>query len=207
MKIIVETEQYIVLHKPAGLLVEASPHFPSVEAWVMSYLKAKDTRKNPFVGIVHRLDRPVSGVLLVAKKKSYLKAFNEQFRLRSVEKIYRAWVQGKPPSANATVEHWLITDPKLKKSLIVVGAQKNASAVRLSYTTIVKETDKTLLEISLHTGKFHQIRAQMAALGCPIVGDEKYGATLRFQQDAIALEAFRLSVNEPMSGERLTFEV
>jgi 23S rRNA pseudouridine1911/1915/1917 synthase len=207
MRIIAETVQYIVLHKPAGLLVEVSPHFPSVEAWVMDYLQAKDPRKSPFVGIVHRLDRPVSGVLLVAKKKSYLKAFNEQFRLRSVEKIYRAWVQGKPPVSTATVEHWLLTDPKLKKALVVPNIQKNASSVRLSYTTIVKKADQTLLEIKLHTGKFHQIRAQMAAIGCPIVGDEKYGATLPFRQDAIALEAVKLSVDEPISGERLTFEV
>jgi 23S rRNA pseudouridine1911/1915/1917 synthase len=203
--IITQTSQYTVVHKPAGLLVEHSAYYPSVEDWLYNEIKKKDERKTPFVGIVHRLDRPVSGVLLLANKKSYLKAFNEQFRLRQVQKTYRALLENKPKESKGILKHWLVEDKAAKQSFIFEKAVKNAVEVVLSYRIIKEKGNQTIVEIDLHTGKFHQIRAQFAAIGCPIVGDLKYGATQFYQKEAIALHAYRLVVNEPLTGEQLEF--
>jgi 23S rRNA pseudouridine1911/1915/1917 synthase len=203
--IIAQTAHYTVINKPAGLLVEHSMYYPSVEDWLLAEMQKKDARKTPFVGVVHRLDRPVSGVLLMANKKSYLKAFNEQFRLRQVQKTYRALLENTPSMPSKTLKHWLIEDKKAKQSFAFDKTIKNAVEVALSYKIIAQRGNQCVVEIDLHTGKFHQIRAQFAAIGCPIVGDLKYGATLPYQQDAIALHAYRLSINEPLTGERLEF--
>ncbi len=206
--IIAQTPHYTVLHKPAGLLVERSPYYASAEAWLYDQILQKDTRKTPFVGVVHRLDRAVSGVLLMANKKSYLKAFNEQFRLRQVEKTYHALLEATPKEPFGTLKHWHLEDKLQKKAIISAKSSKNATEVALSYKIVTSfDNHQCLVEIDLHTGKFHQIRAQFAAIGCPIVGDTKYGATQAFQPDAIALHAHRLVVTEPNTGERLVFEI
>jgi 23S rRNA pseudouridine1911/1915/1917 synthase len=203
--IIAQTAQYTVINKPAGLLVEHSMYYPSVEDWLFAEMQKKEPRKTPFVGVVHRLDRPVSGVILLANKKSYLKAFNEQFRLRQVQKTYRALLENTPATLSGTMKHWLVEDKAAKQSFIFDKAVKNAVEVSLSYNILEQRANQCIVEIDLHTGKFHQIRAQFAAIGCPIVGDLKYGATQLYQQDAIALHAYRLAVNEPQTGERLEF--
>jgi 23S rRNA-/tRNA-specific pseudouridylate synthase len=204
--IIAQTSHYTVLHKPAGLLVERSPYYPSVEAWLYDEIQQKDGRKTPFVGVVHRLDRAVSGVLLMANKKSYLQAFNEQFRLRQVEKTYHALLEVAPKEAFGTLKHWHLEDKMQKKAIVSSKPSKNATEVALSYKILSSCENQHFVEIDLHTGKFHQIRAQFAAIGCPIVGDIKYGATQAFYPDAIALHAHRLVVTEPNTGERLVFE-
>jgi len=206
IEILAETAQYIVINKAAGLLVEHSPYYPSVEDQVRQYLLTKEPRKEPFVGIVHRLDRAVSGVLLLAKKKSYLKAFNEQFRERKVKKTYLAWVENRPANTEALLSHHLLIDKSEKKSQAFAKAQKGSVEVSLSYKVMDAKDDRYLLEIDLHSGKFHQIRAQLQAIGSPIIGDKKYGSTRDFYVDAIALHACRLEVLEPISGERLVFE-
>ena len=204
--IIAETPHYIVLHKPHDLLVERSPYFPSLEQWVASYLAQREPRKVPFVGIVHRIDRAVSGVVLVAKKKSYLVAFNEQFRLRQVTKTYHALVEQPPPEPKGTLHHFLTENKKEKKAEISAKLVAHAKACSLSYQVLKTTSPSIMLEIALHTGKFHQIRAQLAYIGCPIIGDEKYGARPTRSIAHIALQAHRLEVTEPNSGERLVFQ-
>lgn len=206
LKIIIETPNYLVVDKPCGIQVEYSPYYPSIEQWILDYLKIQNPKKEPFVGIVHRLDRPVSGVLLVAKKKSYLKMFNEEFRLRHVKKIYQAWVENAPIEQNATLEHYLLINQKEKKAMIVNKGTKNAMPVSLTYSKIEDYKDKNILEIDLHTGKFHQIRAQLAAIGSPIIGDEKYGSRLPYQPNSIALHATKLIINDTILSQEVTFE-
>lgn len=206
MQIIAETAQYLVINKPNGLLVEQSPYFPSVEAWAAAHILHQQPRRTPFVGIVHRLDRSVSGILLIAKKKSYLQAFNEQFRLRQVTKQYVALVENQPTKASATLQHFLSIDKKAKKAIITPRKIADAHEVSLSYEVLATNASQSLLSIDLHTGKFHQIRAQLSAIGCPIVGDIKYGANTPFVAEAIALHAKQLTVTDPQTGLALSWQ-
>lgn len=196
-----ETPQWLVVNKPGGLLVERSLYdFPSVEVEVENYLKAQSMR--PFVGIVHRLDRAVSGVLLVAKKKQALKLLNEQFRDRKVKKRYWALVENAPPQAQGLLSGWLLKDQLQKKAFIFEQQRTGTLACSLEYKSLGQKSGLTWLEIDLHTGKFHQIRAQLAAIHCPIAGDEKYGATSSsYARDAIALHARSLGFFDPSTGK------
>lgn len=202
--ILYESAWLLAVNKPAGLLVEQSPHYPSVESWAENYV-AQQTRK-PFIGIVHRLDRPVSGVLLLAKRKAALKDLNEQFRQRTIQKTYLALVEKEPPAPSGKLLHWLKKDVKNKKAIIYNHLVNQSDECLLGYNFQYKIGNYYLLKIELHTGKFHQIRAQLAAIGCPIVGDEKYGATNAYQKDAIALHANVLRFKDPLSGDPLTIE-
>ena len=204
--VLYESPHLLAIDKPGGLVVERDPHgYPSVEEWALEYLAT--TVKNPYVGIVHRLDRPVSGVLLIAKKKSVLRELNRQFEQRSVEKIYLAVVERVPDETFGTLEHWIGKDQKEKRAIVKPAPTAGAFACKLEYE--LRKTlpnGRALLEVRPHTGKFHQIRVQLAAVGCPIVGDEKYGATSSFKPDAIALHAWKLGFTDPVSGEWIWVE-
>lgn len=202
--VLYESTWLLVVNKPAGMVVEKSPHYPSVESWAKNYV-AQHTQK-PFVGIIHRLDRPVSGVLLLAKKKAALKDLNEQFRLRTIQKIYLTLVEKEPPTPSATLTHWLKKDVIYKKALIYKYAVNQSEECSLTYHIKEKIESYFLLEIQLHTGKFHQIRAQLAAVGCPIVGDKKYDAISPYKEDAIALHASRLTFVDPLTQQSVTIE-
>lgn len=202
--VLYESAWLLAVHKPAGLLVEKSLHYPSVEAWAETYV-AQQTRK-PFIGIIHRLDRSVSGVLLLAKKKAALKDLNAQFANREVQKIYLALVEQKPAAATGTLTHWLRKDSQLKKAFVFDKSVADSVECWLDYKILEETKTGYLLEIQLHTGKFHQIRAQLTAIGCPIVGDEKYGATSLYHPNSIALHAWKLTFREPLTQEEMTIE-
>jgi 23S rRNA pseudouridine1911/1915/1917 synthase len=188
LTILAETPHWIAINKPAGLVVERDRHgYPSVEEEVSTYLKRG--KREPYVGIVHRLDRPVSGVLLLAKKKSALKQLNEQFRLRQVKKVYWAVVENRPPSDQGLLEGWINKDAVGKRAVYSKEAGKGALPCSLSYKLLAEAEGRYLLEIIPYTGKFHQIRVQLAAIGCPIIGDQAYGSTAVYASNAIALHA------------------
>ncbi len=198
--ILKETPQYLVINKPAGLIVEKNPYESStIEEMALTYLQS--TKPNAYLGIVHRLDRVTSGVLLLAKKKSVLKAFNEQFRLRKVRKTYLALVENSPPKSKDSLIHWLQKDLKNKKAIVSLNPAKKASECKLRYRLLKSTAKGYLLEIQPHTGKFHQIRAQLSAIGCPIVGDKKYGASGDFGQNTVALHASKLQFRDTINGE------
>lgn len=195
MDILAETDSFLVINKTAGLLVEQSPYYDSVEAQALQYFSK--TKKKPFAGIVHRLDRPVSGALLMAKKKSTLKTLNEQFSRRSVQKIYLALVAAPPPGKSGELCHWLKKDQKNKRAEVFETPVKEVTECRLSYRLLAQNLSAYLLEIIPFSGKFHQIRAQLSAAGCPILGDEKYGSRSDYLPEAIALHAWKLSFQNP----------
>lgn len=199
MNIILENDHLLAINKPAGWTVEHAAHHSSIEDWAREHV-ANQSRK-PFIGIIHRLDRPVSGVLLLAKKKIALKQLNEQFRERKVRKTYLAIVSGQPPATSDKIQHWLIKDRQNKKALIVREATPEATETVLHYRVLKQSNHHFLLEIHPYTGKFHQIRAQLAAIGCPILGDEKYGGPALPRQDVIALHAYRLAFTYPFLDE------
>lgn len=169
------------------------------------YIKNKHRKPgNVFLGLVHRLDRPVSGVVLFAKTSKAASRISEQLRSRSVEKIYRALVHGavNPPSGS------LLSFLKKgeKKVRLVREGEAEAKKASLSYRTLHGVKDKTLLEIRLHTGRKHQIRVQLAGLGHPVEGDAKYGAPYALSGGAIRLLSFSLTFKHPTRDERITIK-
>lgn len=199
--VLVETSAWIAVDKPAGILVERHSEFASVEAWVANYLTTRN--RKPFVGIVHRLDRPVGGVLLLAKKKSVLKLLNEQFARKRVQKFYRATVGNMPEPAEGKLLHFLKKDNRLRRAVVTTAAGGGVRS-ELRYR-LLEATDRGYeLEILPLSGRYHQIRAQLSAIGCPIVGDEKYGGPAWSQPDAIALRAQRIIFTDPVSGKRVS---
>ena len=198
IKIIAETTHYLVLNKQAGLIVEKNPYeFPTVEDLVYQYLEEK--QKKVILGIVHRLDRVTSGVLIMAKKKSALRHLNQQFAERKVRKTYLAITASPPKERKGTLIHWLEKDQKNKRAIIHEKPKKNAVQCQLNYEIVASTSSKTLLTIQPTTGKFHQIRAQLAYIGCPIIGDQKYGATNAYFNRAIALHAHQLTFIDPLT--------
>ena len=190
----------MVVDKPQGLMVEDAARG---QLSVIRFLKkeyALDLRGNNILQNVHRLDKPVSGTLLIARKRSVLKILNEQFATRAVGKTYMAIVSSAPPAAEGELKHWLIKDDEAKKANITDQRTQLSVEVKLTYKVLAQKEGKTLLEIDLLTGKYHQIRAQFAHIGCPIIGDEKYGSTEKYIDGALALHASKLTFTHPIDG-------
>ncbi|WP_420572864.1 RluA family pseudouridine synthase [Kordia sp.] len=205
LEIIHENNDYIVVNKAAGLISEQNPYEAvTVENQVFNHvLKSK---RKPYVGIIHRLDRVTSGVLILAKKKSILVAFNSLFSSRKVQKTYLAIVTNKPAKNKGNLVNFLIKNNKEKKAKIVQTKSKDALSCMLSYEVIGKNSIGYLLAVKPKTGRFHQIRAQLANIGLPIVGDEKYGSDKKYKSLSICLHAWKLSFEASDSKELITYE-
>ena len=203
---IAETAVWIAVNKPFGLSVEKTLGAnDTIEDQVFNYLGRSTFL--PFVGIVHRLDRVTSGILLLAKKKSALRKLNEQFANRQVKKNYLAMVEGVSRDAEGLLSHWLYKDQKEKKALIFDEPGENRDACQLRYRVVWQDSTKSLLEVELLTGKFHQIRAQLAAIGLPIIGDEKYGAVqFDYVDKGIALHAHSLEFIDPLHNTPVSLD-
>ncbi len=174
---------------------------------VIRFLKkefALDLRGNNILQNVHRLDKPVSGTLLIARKRSVLKLLNEQFASRDIGKTYLAIVSTAPPHTEGELKHWLIKDEEGKRALITDARVQLSVEVKLTYKVLKQKDGKTLLEVDLITGKYHQIRAQLAHIGSPIIGDEKYGSTEKYLENALALHASKLTFKHPIDGNVMT---
>jgi len=205
ISIIQEAKDWLAINKPAGIQVEHNPFGPSVESLAYGHLKM--TRRNPYVGIVHRLDRVTTGLVLVAKKKRILRQLNEQFRLREVQKTYLAMVEKAPAEEEATLTHWLEKSLNERRAKVAPKNADKAFECVLSYRLLRKEENgSALLEVRPITGKYHQIRAQLAAIGCPVIGDTHYGAREEYQAHHIMLHAWKLNFLDPASKKRLEVE-
>ena len=204
--VIYQDKYLMVVDKPQGLMVEEAARG---QLSVIRFLKkeyALDLRGNNILQNVHRLDKPVSGTLLIARKRSVLKILNEQFATRAVGKTYMAIVSSAPPAAEGELKHWLIKDDEAKKANITDQRTQLSVEVKLTYKVLAQKEGKTLLEIDLLTGKYHQIRAQFAHIGCPIIGDEKYGSTEKYIDGALALHASKLTFTHPIDGNVMAVE-
>ncbi len=199
-EVLAETKDWIAINKPSGLIVETNPfECPSVEDLLFQYLRKKE--KRPFIGVVHRLDRLTSGVLLFAKKKDALRKLNRQFSERQVKKVYLALLSPFCLDKSGLLTGWLIKDQKNKKAEIKLRETVDAKKVTLSYRLLKEEEGAALVEVHPFTGRFHQIRVQFATAGCPVVGDEKYGSRISCATFAIGLHAFSISFSDPHTGE------
>lgn len=201
--ILFEDKFLLIVNKSAGIAVEKiSPQIITLEDLVYSHLLL--TVKKPFVGIVHRLDRPTSGVLLIAKKPSVLKVLNSQFEKKTIKKIYLAIVKGKFALTEGKLSHFLKKDTLQKKGIIFNERVPGSHEVKLKYKRLQWNEDYSLLQIELITGKYHQIRAQLAAIGNPIAGDIQYGGHPKmWEHSGIGLHASEIHFNHPETNERM----
>ena len=157
-----------------------------------------------FLGVVHRLDRPVSGVMLFARTSKALSRLNEMFKTREVKKIYYAIVKDRPPEDEATLTHYLKKNEAQNKSYVYDTEVKGSKLASLTYRLKGRSEKYYLLEVELHSGRHHQIRAQLAKIGCPVKGDLKYGFARSNEDGGISLFARRLEFIHPVKKETIT---
>jgi len=208
LKILYEDNHLLVVEKPAGLATQGvAEGTPSVVTRAKAYLKQKFKKPgNVYLGVVSRLDAFVSGVLVLARTSKAATRLTEQFRTSSVQKVYQALVEQPPEEPAGELSHWLLKNDKERRIEVVPPRTKNAQHARLSYRTLGKHRRGTLVEVELHTGRKHQIRVQLAQIGCPVVGDRKYGSRQPFADQTIALHAVRLTLEHPTSKKQVTIE-
>ena len=204
MEILYEDNHVIVVHKKAGMPMEpGKPGEPNLLDEVKQYLKKKYKKPGKvFLGIVQRLVQPVEGVVLLAKTSKGAARLSAQVRERKIRKTYLAIVEGKVSPLQGELRHFLLKDEEKKKAYI----SKEGDEAVLRYKVLASNDIYTKIEIELVTGRFHQIRAQMAAIGHPIAGDGKYGAKASFK-DGIMLCAIDLVFQTATTGETIHCQI
>ena len=176
----------------------------SLDTEVKKYIAEKYNKPGDvFLGIVHRLDRPVSGVILYARTSKALARMNEMFRSAQVRKIYLAIVKERPPEDKDTITHFLKRNEKQNKTYVYDTEVKDSKKASLTYQIAGRSDRYYLLEIELHSGRHHQIRAQLAGIGCPVKGDLKYGFNRSNEDGSISLMARRLEFTHPVKKEQV----
>lgn len=205
MQVLYEDNHIIIVYKQSGEIVQGDktgdkPLSETIKEWIKEkYAKPG----NVFLGVVHRLDRPVSGIVVFAKTSKALSRLNNMFRNGEVRKTYWAMVQTAPNMPEATLTNWLVRNEKQNKSYVYNNEMPNAKQAILKYKTIGQTENYTLLEVNLLTGRHHQIRCQLAAMGCPIKGDLKYGARRSNPDGSISLLSHKVEFIHPVSKQKI----
>lgn len=203
MEIIYEDNHLIIVNKSCGEIVQGdrTGDKPLVEM-VKDYLKMKYGKPgNVFCGVIHRLDRPVMGLVAFAKTSKALSRMNRLFQEREVRKIYWAITRNKPVEKEGTLTNYIYSVEKNNKSYISSSPENGALKAVLDYRVISESDNYHLIEVELHTGRKHQIRVQLSSIGCPIKGDLKYGYQRSNPDGGISLQAHRIVFVHPVSGE------
>jgi 23S rRNA pseudouridine1911/1915/1917 synthase len=205
MTVLYEDNHIIVVNKSPGEIVQGDKTGDKpLSDIVREYLKEKYQKPgNVFCGVTHRLDRPTSGVVLFARTSKALSRLNEMFRNGEVDKTYWAIVKNKPPKEEDTLVHYLIKDEKNNKSTAYDSEKPHTKRAVLHYRLIAASQKYYLLEVSLETGRHHQIRCQLAKIGSPIKGDLKYGAERSNGDGSISLHARSIALIHPVSKLRI----
>lgn len=207
LEVLYEDNHLIAINKRSSDIVQADKTGDvPLKDKVGAYLKKKyDKPGNVFVGVTHRIDRPVSGVVLFARTSKALSRLNEMFKAKDdLDKTYWAIVKNKPKLTEAKLEDYLLKDTKRNKSFVVSKDRQGSKQAILEYKLMGQSDQYYLLQVKLHTGRHHQIRVQLAAMGCPIRGDLKYGYRRSNPDASICLHARYLSLTHPVKKEPLS---
>jgi 23S rRNA pseudouridine1911/1915/1917 synthase len=200
---IYEDNHLLIVNKPAGTLVQGDRTGDTTILEALKVYLAEKYHKpgKVFLGIVHRLDRPVSGVLLLARTSKALSRLNQQFKSRQVEKTYWAVVDRLPQPQSGVLIHWIRKDVLKNRVRVYDQCSPETKEAELSYRVMAESGQKYLLEVKPVTGRPHQIRAQLSRINCPIMGDLKYGSKKANQDGNISLHAFSLRIEHPVKKE------
>jgi len=208
MEVIYEDNHIIIVNKAVGEIVQGDktgdkPLSETVKEWI------KETHAKPgnvFLGVTHRLDRPVSGIVIFAKTSKALTRLNDMFRNGEIHKTYWAISRNAPNPTEGTLTHYITTDQKTNKSKAHNAPREGAKEARLEYRLLSKSDRYNLIEVKLLTGRKHQIRVQLSAIGCPIRGDLKYGDKRSNPDGGISLLARKIEFVHPVSKQHISVE-
>ena len=205
-RILFEDNHLLVVNKLCGEIVQGDKTGdPSMIENIRAFIKKRDGKPgNVFLEAVHRIDRPVSGLVLFAKTSKGLIRMNKLFHDGEVSKMYWAIVGAMPPKKSETLKHYIVRNPEKNKSYAFTESKPNRKEARLTYTLLGTTGRYFLLQVELHTGRHHQIRAQLAKIGLPVRGDLKYGAPRSNPDGGINLHAYSLQFTHPVTGETIT---
>ncbi|MCF0160662.1 MAG: RNA pseudouridine synthase [Bacteroidaceae bacterium] len=206
MQVIYEDNHILIVNKSSSEIVQGDKTGDTpLSETLKDYLKEKYNKPgNVFLGVVHRLDRPVSGLVVFAKTSKALSRLNDMFRTGEVHKTYWAIVQNLPNEPEGELVHWMVRNEKQNKSYAYNTERKEAKKAVLDYRVIAHSQNYHLIEVSLKTGRHHQIRCQLAKIGCPIKGDLKYGAPRSNPDGSICLHSRQVSFIHPVSKETIS---
>ncbi|MGI6233494.1 MAG: RluA family pseudouridine synthase [Prevotella sp.] len=201
MKVLYEDNHLIIVYKESGEIVQGDKTGDKpLSEMVKEYIKEKYNKPgNVFIGVVHRLDRPVAGLVLFARTSKALSRLNDMFRRGDIHKTYWAIVGQSPEQKEGRLENWLVRNERLNKSFAYDHEVPNSKKALLDYRVIGHSDRYTLLEVKLLTGRHHQIRCQLASIGCPIKGDLKYGAKRSNPDGSISLLSRSMTFEHPVS--------
>jgi 23S rRNA pseudouridine1911/1915/1917 synthase len=205
MEVIYEDNHIIAINKSVADIVQVDKTGDlSLEEKIKHYIKEKYNKPGDvFLGVIHRIDRPVSGVVLFARTSKALTRFNQMFQDKTIKKTYWAVVKEKPPKETDTLTHFLVRDNNKIKTYASEKEISNSKKAILTYKIIDKSDNFYLLEIDLQTGRHHQIRSQLAKIGCPIKGDLKYGFPRSNEDGGICLHARKIEFEHPVTHEQI----
>ena len=201
--VLYEDNHLLVVNKHCGDLVQPDKDGDSaLENEVKAWIKRRDNKPGAvFLGVVHRIDRPVSGAILLAKTSKALTRLNEMVKNRQIVKTYWALIENMPPQDEGDLVHHIVRDGRTNRAKAYDKPQKDSKEARLHYKMIASSKNYRLLEIDLQTGRHHQIRCQLSKMGTPIKGDLKYGATHSNKGGGISLHSRSLEFTHPVTKE------
>ena len=208
MEVVYEDNHLIIVNKKSGEIVQGDKtgDRPLSEI-IKDYIKKEYCKPgNVFLGVVHRLDRPVSGLVIFAKTSKALTRLNEMFRIGEVHKTYWAITKNSPQQLEGELTNWLVRNEKQNKSYAYDKEVPNSKKAILRYKVIGRSDNYALIEVHLMTGRHHQIRCQLAKMGCPIKGDLKYGAQRSNPDGSISLQAHKVEFIHPVSKKEIIVE-
>ncbi|MBK7811785.1 MAG: RluA family pseudouridine synthase [Saprospiraceae bacterium] len=208
--ILYEDKYILIIHKPCGMVCEAQRKntFQNVEQWVLDYYKSSGQKaKNLIVGICHRLDRPVSGVMMIAKKPAALKVLNSMFQKRLVKKYYHALVESDASQIPFSPKLYHNKDEQSIMAIVSDQASEDSKPIKSEFECLEANAKFSIVKVRIITGKYHQIRASLSFLGHPVWNDHRYGGIKRMGLEAIGLQATQLDFNHPTTNAPMSISI